>query len=130
MSTIKSFEDLIVWQKARSLSNFVYKLTKNSSFKKDYGLVDQIRRSSVSVTSNISEGFERGTKLEFMHSLFIAKGSCGEVRSQLYVAYDQGYIEKNDFNDAINSCLEVSRLIYSFIRTLKNRSRDGLQRKK
>jgi len=93
MATIKQFEDLIAWQKARILTKFVYDISKYRNFEMDRGLQDQIRRAAVSVMSNIAEGFDRGTKLEFVNYLFIAKGSCGEVKCQLYIAYDIGYID-------------------------------------
>ena len=84
MSRIEKFEDLIAWQKARVLSREIYKVTRTSKFSKDFSLVDQIRRASTSVMSNIAEGFERGGRSEFHQFLVVAKGSCAEVRSQLY----------------------------------------------
>ena len=84
--TIKYFEDLEVWQEARQLTRQVYRLTNNSKFSKDFGLSNQIQRAAVSIMSNVAEGFERGGNQEFIQFLYIAKGSCGEVRSQLYVA--------------------------------------------
>jgi four helix bundle protein len=88
----RSFEELHVYQRARELTNGVYSLTRTGAFAKDYGLVDQIRRAAVSILSNIAEGFERGATTEFVQYLYIAKGSCGEVRAQLQVALDQGYL--------------------------------------
>ena len=90
MATIQTFEDLICWQKARLLTKEIYKIFKDLNIQKiqDRGLQDQIQRASVSIMSNIAEGFERGTKQEFLNYLFIAKGSAGEVRAQLYVALD------------------------------------------
>ncbi len=87
------FEDLLVWQRARELTRVIYELTQGGAFARDFGLRDQIRRAAVSVMSNIAEGFERGSDTEFGHFLSIAKGSCGEVRCQLYVASDQGYVD-------------------------------------
>lgn len=89
MSTIRQFEELLMWQKARELVKEVYSAFKTVN---DYGFKDQIQRASVFIMSNISEGFERGTKLEFLNYLYIAKGSAGEVRAQLYVALDIGYL--------------------------------------
>jgi four helix bundle protein len=89
---IEKFEDLIVWQKARELTKNIYRVTKIGEFLKDFGLRDQIRRASVSIMSNIAEGFERGGRSEFHQFLVIAKGSCAELRSQLYVALDAEYI--------------------------------------
>lgn len=91
MATIRRFEDLHCWQKSRELTREVYKTFFNL---KDYGFKDQIQRASVSVMSNIAEGFERGTKQELINYLFIAKGSAGEVRAQLYVAFDAGYLNE------------------------------------
>src|SRR5437870_6461434 len=83
---IKHFEDLEVWKEARRLTRQVYRLTKDSRFSKDFGLSNQMQRAAVSIMSNIAEGFERGGNQEFIQFLYVAKGSCGEVRSQLYVA--------------------------------------------
>lgn len=99
--TVQDFENLVVYQKAREMAKQVYSLTRNREFSKDFSLVDQIRRSSVSVVSNIAEGFERGGNREFVQFLSIAKGSCGEVRAQLTVAADQGYITKAE-HDRLN----------------------------
>src|SRR5262250_957362 len=90
--TIKYFEDLEVWKEARRMTREIYRLTQDGKFAKDFGLREQIRRAAVSVMSNIAEGFERGGNQEFIQFLYIAKGSCGEVRSQVYIAYDQGYL--------------------------------------
>ncbi len=84
---IKNFEDLEIWKDARALMRAIYQLTKDPKFSKDFGLRDQIQRAAVSILSNIAEGFERGGNQEFIQFLYVAKGSCGEVRSQLYVAY-------------------------------------------
>jgi four helix bundle protein len=127
MATINKFEDLVVWKNAMELTDFIYKLTNGYKFKKDYDLVDQIRRSSVSIVSNIAEGFERGTKHEFINYLFIAKGSCGETRSQVYIAYNQGYINKEEFESAISLCKRTSSLLYALIKSVKEKSGSGLQ---
>ena len=92
MAKIERFEDIEAWKRSRALTKKVYDCTKQRGFEKDFGLKDQIRRSSVSTMSNIAEGFERGGNQEFIQFLATAKGSSGEVRSQLYVALDQGYI--------------------------------------
>jgi len=128
--SFKKFEDIIAWQKARELTKRVYALTKNGEFSRDYGLADQIRRASVSVMSNISEGYERGTKEEFVHFLYIAKGSCGEVRAQLYVALDQDYITDREFEDISSLAVETSRLIYHLIEYLKGTHMRGAKFKK
>ena len=116
---IRYFEDLIVYQKARGLVKDVYSLTRKTVFSKDYGLVDQIRRAAVSVLSNIAEGFERGSNTEFIQFLYIAKGSCGEVRAQLTVALDQGYVTKADCERLSNRCRLVSGMLSSLIDYLK-----------
>jgi four helix bundle protein len=85
---VKQFEDLEVWREARRLPPTIYKLTKAEKFLKDFSLRDQIQRAAVSVMSNIAEGFERGGNQEFIQFLYVAKASCGEVRSQIYVALD------------------------------------------
>ena len=108
---VERFEDLIAWQKARQLTAEIYRVSMHGEFAKDFGLRDQIRRAAVSAMSNIAEGFERGSRGEFHQFLVIAKASCAEVRSQLYVAQDVGYINQKTF-DAINSSTsELSRII-------------------
>ena len=108
---VKRFEDLIAWQKARELTRQIYLLTKKEPFSKDYGLREQIQRASVSIMSNLAEGFERGSSAEFHQFLVIAKASCAELRSQLYVALDIGYITQEDFEQSINLAIEVSLII-------------------
>ena len=98
MATVKQFEDLLCWQKARALTKFIYDISKYRDSDIDYGLKDQIRRASVSVMSNIAEGFDRGTRNELINYFYIAKGSCGEVKAQLYVSYDSGYIDISKWN--------------------------------
>lgn len=130
MATIQKFEDLICWQKARELTKFIYDISKYRNFSFDRGLVDQVRRASVSVMSNIAEGFDRGTKQEFINYLFIAKGSCGEVRTQLYISLDAGYIDISTFRYGLKLTDECSRLLKSFIDKVKTGSHSGLQYKK
>jgi len=113
------FEELDIWKEARVFTNKIYELTRNNTFSKDYGLTDQIRRASVSVMSNIAEGFERGGNQEFLQFLYIAKGSCGEVRAQLYVALDQGYINKEEFYELFKSAKRLSVMISNLIRHLR-----------
>ncbi|MEA2113683.1 MAG: four helix bundle protein [Patescibacteria group bacterium] len=129
MATVKSFENLFCWQKARELTKFIYRITNNPAFSKDYGLKDQIRRAAVSVMSNIAEGFDRGTRLELINYFFIAKGSSGEVKCQLYIALDCGHINQKEFNQGYKLSEEASRLIQSFIKRVKTGSRSGLQYK-
>jgi four helix bundle protein len=108
---IERFEDLIAWQKARELTKQIYTITKDGEFSKDFGLRDQIRRSAVSVMSNIAEGFDRAGRAEFHRFLVIAKGSCAEVRSQLYVALDAGYLDDDTFAKLYKTVAEISRII-------------------
>jgi four helix bundle protein len=105
------FEDLIAWQKARELTQAVYSATHARAFASDQGLKRQIQRAAVSVMSNIAEGFERGNIGDFHRFLMIAKASCGEVRSQLYVALDAGYLNTTDFQSLYKQTEEVSRII-------------------
>jgi four helix bundle protein len=111
MKKVECFEDLIAWQKARELTKEIYKISKNGEFKKDFGLRDQIQRASVSIMSNIAEGFDRASRAEFHQYLVIAKGSCAEVRSQLYVAYDVAYISSSRFKKLKELADEVSKII-------------------
>ena len=119
MAKIERFEDLTSWQKARELNRFVYNASKKGAFAKDFGLRDQMRRASVSVMSNIAEGFERGGDREFIQFLSNAKGSCGEVRSQLYAALDEEYLTQGEFDELCKLCLDVSRLISGFMTYLR-----------
>src|SRR5436853_3909412 len=98
MTKVDRYEDFIAWQKARLLTQRIYGITKQNAFAKDFGLAGQIQRASVSVMSNIAEGFERGRMTEFHQFLSIAKGSCAVVRSQLYVALDAVYLTTENFD--------------------------------
>lgn len=111
VSKSAQFEDLIAWQKARVLTQRIYTMTAESLFSRDFGLCDQIRRAAVSIMSNITEGYERGSDGDFARFLGIAKASCAEVRSQLYVALDVGYIDADMFRDLHAQTLELSRII-------------------
>lgn len=108
---VERFEDLIAWQKSRELTKKIYQITEQEQSAKDFGLKNQIQRASVSVMSNIAEGFDRFRPNEFHQYLSIAKGSCAEVRSQLYVAFDIGYLQENDFDELISIAEEVSKII-------------------
>lgn len=119
-SRVQSFEDLNVYKQARDLTNKIYEITRQGSFSKDYGLVDQIRRASVSIMSNIAEGFERGTNAEFIQFLYIAKGSCGEVRAQLTIAFDQKYIDENNYRSLVDQCRRISGMLSNLIAYLKS----------
>jgi four helix bundle protein len=108
---ISRFEELIAWQKARLLAAAIYRLTSQGAFSRDFGLRDQIQRAAVSVMSNIAEGFERGSSAEFHQFLVIAKASCAEVRSQLYVSLDINYIDQKQFDETMMLSEEVARLV-------------------
>jgi four helix bundle protein len=108
---VARFEELIAWQKARELTREVYRVTPEGAFAKDFGLAGQIQRATVSVMSNIAEGFERGGRGEFHQFLSAAKASCTEVRSQLYVAFDVGYLDQPTFARLLAYAEEVGRII-------------------
>lgn len=115
----KTIEELQIFQEARKLAKEIYRITRNGDFNKDYSLRDQIRRSVVSIISNIAEGFERKSKMEFARFLSIAKGSCGETRAQLIVAKDQNYVSEADYKILNENCLQIGRMAGSFIAYLK-----------
>ena len=125
MGNIESFEDIKAWQVAREITNNIYKLSSRKPFSSDWTLKDQMRRASISISSNIAEGFERGGNKELIQFLFIAKGSCGELRSQSYVALDCSYISKSEFEDLYRQVLLVSKMISGFIKYLKNTELKG-----
>jgi len=128
MSGIGCFEDIEVWQKARELTREIYVLSNEGLFARDFGLRDQIRRASVSIMSNIAEGFERGSNKEFIQYLYIAKGSAGEVRAQLYVALDQIYINQASFNSLNKNATEISRMLSGLINYLNKSNFKGEKR--
>jgi len=130
MSTFQRFEEIEAWQKARELTREIYHISKNIQFSKDYGLREQIRRASISIMSNIAEGFERSGTTEFIQFLAIAKGSAGEVKSQLYVAFDQGYINKETFNQLSALCTEVNQMIAGLIHYLRKTDIRGIKFKR
>jgi four helix bundle protein len=119
------FEDIEAWKKARALASDIYRITSGGEMARDYGLRDQLRRASVSILLNIAEGFERGGNKEFYQFLALAKGSCGEVRAQLYVALDQRYVSNQQFNDISGRALEVSRMISGLMKYLKQSEMRG-----
>jgi four helix bundle protein len=118
MSKIEKFEDLICWQKARELVKGIYKLAEPDKFKKDYSLIDQIRRASVSIMLNISEGFALRTSKEFKRHLFLAHGSVAEVQSVLYIAKDLNYIDSENFRKYYDNCTEISKILSGLIKSI------------
>lgn len=120
MSKAGKFEDLTIFKKARDLCKEVYAITKDGEFHKDSRFVQQIHASAGSVMDNIAEGYERDGNKEFINFLYIAKGSCGEVRSQIIRASDVGFIEKDTATRLYNMCLDLSKSISRFIQSLKN----------
>jgi four helix bundle protein len=123
--TITRFEDIEAWQLGRVLTRAIYRVSRTGEFARDYALRDQIRRAAISITSNIAEGLERGGDREFLQALAVAKGSSGEVRSQLYVALDEGYLDEAGFEDLREQCLHVSRVLAGFIQFLQRASIAG-----
>ena len=119
MATFQSFEEIEAWQKARQLTQDMYRISNEGAFKKDFGLRDQIRRAGVSIMANIAEGFERSGTGEFTQFLAIAKGSVGEVRAHLYVALDQGYLDQSACNRLLTLATETGRLIGGLMNYLR-----------
>jgi len=122
---VKHFEDLEIWKEARHLTQKIYGLTAGPKFSKDFSLRGQIRNAAVSVMSNIAEGFERSGNQEFSQFLYIAKGSCGEVRAQLYAAVDQRYISSKESEELLNSFKRLSSMMGSLINYLKRSGMKG-----
>ncbi|MCD8489313.1 MAG: four helix bundle protein [Desertifilum sp.] len=123
MSRVDRFEDLIAWQKARMLTQEIYQATRQGEFSRDFGLTGQMQRASVSIMSNIAEGFERNRPGEFHQFLSIAKSSCAEVRSQLYVALDVGYLNQNQFNQLLSQSQEVAKIIGGLRSSIEKKKR-------
>ncbi|HEX6748203.1 MAG TPA: four helix bundle protein [Longimicrobium sp.] len=116
---VSRFEDLKAWQKAKQLCVDIYRVTGSGRFARDFGLRDQIQRASVSVMSNIAEGFERNSKPEFARFITFARGSAGEVRSQLYLARDLEYVGEKDFGALLEKCSEITRMLVSLRKSLE-----------
>ena len=119
MASVKDFEELAIFQKARELSKKIYPVTNREVFKSDYRFVQQIRAAAGSIMDNIAEGFERTGNKEFLNFLYIAKGSCGEVRSQLIRANDVGYLTPEEFDELYSECRKLSAGIMNFIKEIK-----------
>ena len=127
MATIKDFEDLEIWQHAREQCSRIYEITRKETFNKEFELKGQIKRSSGSVMDNIAEGFERGGNAEFINFLGIAKGSNGEVRSQLHRAIDNAFISQDEFELNFEKNKILGKKINSFIDYLKNTNMKGFK---
>ena len=125
MPKITRFEDLEIWQEARELCKLVFKITSAEPFNKDFRFRDQMRASTGSIMDNIGEGFERDGNKEFIQFLSIAKGSCGETRSQGYRAFDYGYISQEDLNQLLERTINLSKKISGFITYLKKSTYKG-----
>ncbi len=119
MASFTTFEEIQAWQKSKDIALDIYKITNDTSFKNDFDLSRQMRRCAISVSSNIAEGFERQTTKEFIQFLFIAKGSCGELRSQLYIAFELDYIDTKIKDKLIDDCDFTSKMISKLITYLK-----------
>ena len=120
MATIGNFENIEVWRTSMDLCTEVYKITNSDTFSRDFGLKDQIRRASVSIPSNISEGYERDSKNQFLYFLSIPKGSCGEVRTQLRIAYNLNYLNELDFQSLNLMCESTSKQLSGFSKYLRD----------
>jgi four helix bundle protein len=111
MGGVQRFEDLVAWQVAREVTKEIYTLTRSGPFAKDFGLIDQMRRAAVSIMSNIAEGFERESLPEGLHFYAVAKASCAELRSQLYVALDAEYLKQEQFDALQAKSHRLARLL-------------------
>lgn len=121
MATFQRFEDIQAWQKAKSLTIEIYRITCEDKFSKDYGLKDQIRRASVSIMANIAEGFGRKTNKDFAHFLVQAHGSAAEVQSHLHIALGLNYINQETFSNLYNELDHISRMIMSLCKHLQQK---------
>jgi four helix bundle protein len=129
MATIKKFEDVDAWKVSRELCKNIGDIIDNGSFKSNYRLIGQIEGSSGSIMDNIAEGFERGTRLEFIQFLGYSKGSCGELRSQLYRALDRRYINQEQFDQFYALAVRVSSILQKFISYLQKTQVQGERKK-
>ena len=129
MAVVKDFEELAIFQKARELSKKIYMVTQRDDFKRDHRFVQQIHASSGSIMDNIAEGFERGGNKEFVNFLYIAKGSCGEARSQLIRAKDIGYLSREEYDTLYTECRKLSASIMNFIKEIKSSEMSGAKYK-
>lgn len=126
----KRFEEIPVWQKARTFNKEIFELTLRDTFISDFRFRDQIRSSSGSIMDNIAEGYERDGNKELLNFLHYSKGSCGETRSQLYRAFDYGYITRDELELYYKKAIEINQELKGFITYLKNSDLDGIKYKK
>lgn len=127
MEKVRRFEDLELFQRARMLCKEIYRITKVEPFKNDFRFVQQIRASSGSIMDNIAEGYERDGNKEFVNFLYIAKGNCGEVKSQLLRASDVGFIEKEIYDELSQQCMEIGKLLFSLISSIRQSDVTGIK---
>jgi four helix bundle protein len=127
MSTFRRFEEMICWQEARSLNLILGKMIDEKKFANNFRLINQMEGSAGSIMDNIAEGYERSGNKEFIQYLYIAKASCGELRSQLYRAFDRQYINENEFELLSNHVKKISSLIHKFISYLVSASIKGIK---
>ena len=129
MATIKRFEDLEMWMVSRDLCSKIGKIFDNGTFKNNYRIIGQIEGASGSIMDNIAEGFERGTKAEFIQFLGYSKGSCGELRSQIYRALDRNYLTQIQFEELYSFCVRISAMLQKFIAYLQQTEVQGTRRR-
>jgi four helix bundle protein len=129
MATVRNFEELDVWNVSRILSEKIIELIRAGRFDNNFALIDQLRRSSGSVMDNIAEGFERGSKAEFLVFLGYAKGSCGELRSQLQRVKMNNYVDKGEFEELNDLAVQIGKMLYGLIRYLQRSTYSGIRKK-
>ena len=127
MATVHRFEDLEIWQLARKLDQKISKLAEKIKKKHDYRFADQMKAAAGSIMDNIAEGFERNSRLEFLNSLSISKGESGELKSQLYRATDDSYLNKDEFDELYEDTDKVSKKIANFVKYLNSSNIKGLK---
>lgn len=125
MATIEKFEDLIAWQKSKAFAVKIYSVTEEGKFSKDYGLRDQIRRASISIVSNIAEGFERKGNKEFLQFLFYSLGSIAEVKTQLIISFELNYISKEKYDELNDLLVDIQKITKGLVTYLKESDLKG-----
>jgi len=130
VSSARRFEDLLAWQKARSLAAAIYRVTRKRDLARDFGLAGQLQRAAASIMPNLAEGFERNSRAEFHYFVSTAKGSCAEVRSLLYLAGDAGYLDPGEFEQLLQQAEEVGRLIGGLRVSIERRGSAGFPSEK